>query len=393
MSRRFKEIFKSQEDPTIYPTFDEMELDDGVLRGVFAYGFERPSDIQSKTIVPMCSGRDVIAQAQSGTGKTGTFSISTLQIIDPKVKAAQAIILSHTHELAEQIHTVFSELGRHRKLSGVVLAIGGTDVQENRKQLQNGAQVVIGTPGRVRDLINRRYLRLDQLRVLALDEADELLSRKFQDQVKEIIQRVPKTSQICIFSATLPPQVLELTELFMNDPFVILVEPEQLTLEGIRQFYVYAESDTAKLDLLLKLYQKLTISQSMIYCNTKEKAEVLYNEMTRLSYPVSVVHGDMPKDDRNRLMREFRTGKARMLISTDLLCRGIDIQQVSIVINFDLPRNRESYLHRIGRSGRFGRKGVAINFVTDDDYSQLDYLIRYFSTRIDPLPEDVDAHL
>lgn len=393
MSRRFKEIFRSQEEPTIIPTFDDMGLDDGVLRGVFAYGFERPSDIQSKTIVPMCSGRDVIAQAQSGTGKTGTFSISTLQIIDPKVKAPQAIILSHTHELAEQIHTVFSDLGRHRKLNGVVLAIGGTDVQENRKMLRDGAQVVIGTPGRVRDLINRRYLKLEQLRVLVLDEADELLSRKFQDQVKEIIQRMPKKSQICIFSATLPPQVLELTELFMNDPFIILVEPERLTLDGIQQFYVYAESDTAKLDLLLKLYQKLTISQSMIYCNTKEKAEVLYSEMTRLSYPVSMVHGDMPKADRNRLMREFRVGKARMLISTDLLCRGIDIQQVSIVINFDLPRNRESYLHRIGRSGRFGRKGVAINFVTDDDYSQLDYLIRYYSTRIDPLPEDVDAHL
>ena len=372
--------------------FDKMGLSDNLLRGIYGYGFEMASSIQSKAIIPVTTGRDIIAQAQSGTGKTGTFCIGTLQRIDPTLKHCQAIILSHTHELATQIHSVFSELGKYLKVVPS-LCIGGVDLRDNRRQFDDGSQTAIGTPGRIKDLIDRKYLNTTHIKIFVMDEADELLSFGFQEQIKEIIQRLPQNCQICVFSATLPPKVLKTTELFMNNPIKILVKPEMLTLEGIKQFYVNAEDETMKLEYLIKIYKMITISQSMIYTNTKKKAEWLYQKLTDNNYPVSVVHGEMDKKDRAFLMKQFRTGVTRVLISTDLLCRGIDIQQVSIVINFDLPRNRESYLHRIGRSGRFGRKGVAINLITDDDHSQIDYLIQYFGMNMEPLPNDIAKYL
>ena len=390
---------KSQEDNSKTPLieeihdFDKMGLSENLLRGIYGYGFEFPSSIQSKAIVPVTTGRDIIAQAQSGTGKTGTFSIGTLQRINPALKQCQAIILSHTQELATQIHSVFTELGKYLKINPT-LCIGVPDtIREQRRELDNGSQAVIGTPGRVKDLIDRKYLNTTHIKIFVMDEADELLSVGFQEQIKEIIQKLPQNCQICVFSATLPYRVLKTTELFMNEPIKILVKPEKLTLEGIKQFYVNTEEESLKLDYLIKIYKMITISQSMIYTNTKKKAEWLYQKLVEANYPVSMVHGEMPKTDRAFLMKQFRTGVTRVLISTDLLCRGIDIQQVSIVINFDLPRSRESYIHRIGRSGRFGRKGVAINFITEYDHSQIDHLIKYFNATIEPLPEDIAKFL
>jgi len=330
----------------------------------------------------------VIAQAQSGTGKTATFSISILQQIDPSIKGTQALILAPTRELAQQIQKVVIALGDYMNIE-CHPCVGGTNVREDAAKLQEGVHVIVGTPGRVFDMINRRALRTDHIKLFCLDEADEMLSRGFKDQIYEVFQLLPQDTQVVLLSATMPADVLEVTKKFMRDPVRILVKRDELTLEGIKQFYIAVEKEEWKLDTLCDLYETVTITQAVIFCNTRRKVDWLTEKMHAREFTVSAMHGDMDMKQRELLMKEFRSGSSRVLITTDLLARGIDVQQVSLVINYDLPTNRENYIHRIGRGGRFGRKGVAINFVTTEDVRMLRDIEQFYNTQIDEMPLNV----
>jgi len=379
----------------VIATFDEMPLHTNLLRGIYSYGFEKPSAIQQRAIVPFIKGGDIIAQASSGTGKTGAFTVGLLQRVDFKNSECQALVLSPTRELALQTEQVVSHIGdflAEGKPNFCATFVGGTRVVEDLKKLQGGVIVAVGTPGRVFDVIKRGALRTQSLKVLVLDEADEMLSQGFSEQIYEIFKFLPKDIQVGLFSATMPPEVLELTQKFMRSPTRILVKKEALTLEGIKQFYVAVEEEY-KLETLMDLYDSVSIAQSVIFCNTRRKVDWLAEQMNKKDFTVSFMHADMGKGDREKVMATFRSGSTRVLITTDLLSRGIDVQHVSIVINFDLPANRESYLHRIGRSGRYGRKGVAISFVTAKDVNTLKELEGFYHTVIEELPMDFAAHL
>jgi translation initiation factor 4A len=372
----------------ICENFDDMSLREELLRGIYAYGFEKPSAIQQRAIVPCIKGHDVIAQAQSGTGKTATFSIAISQQIDTKLRNCQALVLAPTRELAQQIQKVVMALGDYMGAQ-CHACIGGTSVREDMRKLDDGVHVVVGTPGRVFDMISRKVLRTYDIKMFVLDEADEMLSRGFKDQIYDVFRHLNSNIQVVLLSATMPAEVLEVTTRFMREPVRILVKKEELTLEGIRQFYVSVEREEWKLDTLCDLYETLTITQAVIFCNTRRKVDWLTEKMHQRDFTVSAMHGDMDQKERDVIMREFRSGSSRVLITTDLLARGIDVQQVSLVINYDLPTNRENYIHRIGRGGRFGRKGVAINFVTDEDKRTLHDIEKFYNTRIDEMPMNV----
>ncbi|OJI85638.1 hypothetical protein ASPTUDRAFT_117665 [Aspergillus tubingensis CBS 134.48] len=373
-------------------SFDSMDLKPELLRGVYAYGFERPSAIQQRAIKPIIAGHDVIAQAQSGTGKTATFSISALQKIDQELKACQALIVAPTRELAQQIQKVVVAIGDFMNIE-CHACIGGTNVRDDMNALRAGPQVVVGTPGRIHDMIERRVLKTDQMKLFILDEADEMLSRGFTEQIYDIFQLLPQSTQVTLLSATMPQDVLEVTTKFMRDPIRILVKKQELTLEGIKQFYIAVEKEEWKLDTLSDLYETVTITQAVIFCNTRRKVDWLTDKLTARDFTVSAMHGDMEQGQRDVIMKEFRSGSSRVLIATDLLARGIDVQQVSLVINYDLPANRENYIHRIGRGGRFGRKGVAINFVTADDVRMMREIEQFYSTQIEEMPMNVAGKL
>ncbi|XP_067950097.1 uncharacterized protein [Watersipora subatra] len=369
-------------------SFDDMGLKEDLLRGIYAYGFEKPSAIQARAIVPSCTGRDVIAQAQSGTGKTATFSISVLQQLDVNLRECQALVLAPTRELATQIQKVVIALGDYMSAE-CHACIGGTNVREDLAKLNSGVHTVVGTPGRVHDMIGRKALNPNHIKMFVLDEADEMLSRGFKDQIYNVFKFMPSDTQVILLSATMPEEVLEVTKKFMRNPIRILVKKEELTLEGITQFYIMIEKEDWKLDTLCDLYETLTITQAVIFCNTRRKVDWLTEKMQSRDFTVSAMHGDMDQKERDVIMREFRTGSSRVLITTDLLARGIDVQQVSLVINYDLPVNRENYIHRIGRSGRFGRKGVAINFVTSEDKRALQDIEQFYNTSIGEMPMNV----
>ncbi|XP_052706117.1 eukaryotic initiation factor 4A-I-like [Crassostrea angulata] len=372
----------------VVDNFDDMNLREELLRGIYAYGFEKPSAIQQRAIIPCIKGRDVIAQAQSGTGKTATFSIAILQQLNIEEKDCQALVLAPTRELAQQIQKVVIALGDYMGAS-CHACIGGTNVREDIHRLQAGVNIVVGTPGRVYDMISRRALNPRNIQLFVLDEADEMLSRGFKDQIYDVFRFMPQSIQVILLSATMPAEVLDVTKKFMRDPIRILVKKEELTLEGIRQFYIQVEREEWKLDTLCDLYETLTITQAVIFCNTRRKVDWLTDKMLSRDFTVSAMHGDMDQKERDVIMREFRTGSSRVLITTDLLARGIDVQQVSLVINFDLPANRENYIHRIGRGGRFGRKGVAINFVTAEDVRTLRDIEQFYNTQIEEMPMNV----
>jgi translation initiation factor 4A len=338
--------------------------------------------------MPILAGHDTIAQAQSGTGKTATFSISVLQSINLSHKATQALILAPTRELAQQIQKVVRALGDFLNVSSHA-CIGGTLVRDDINTLRHGVQIVVGTPGRVFDMVNRQCMVLESVKLFVLDEADEMLSRGFKDQIYDIFQHLPPKVQVCLFSATMPPEILDISNRFMRDPVRILVKKDELTLEGIKQFYVAVDKEEWKFETLCDLYETLTITQAIIYCNTRRKVDWLTDKMGQRDFTVSSMHGDMTGQERELIMKEFRSGSSRVLITTDLLARGIDVQQVSLVINYDLPANRENYIHRIGRSGRFGRKGVAINFVTVEDTRAMRELEVHYNTQIEEMPMNV----
>jgi ATP-dependent RNA helicase len=380
--------FETSADVKIYKSFDLMGLKEDLSRGIFLFGFETPSAIQQRAIVPIIMGRDVIAQAQSGTGKTATFSIGILQSIDTQSNETQALVLSPTRELAQQIQKVLMALGSYMSVE-VHACIGGKSIGDDIRRLDAGVQVVSGTPGRVFDMIKRKNLRTRNIKMLVLDEADEMLSRGFKEQIYDVYRYLPPLTQVVLVSATLPREVLEMTRKFMNNPMRILVKRDELTLEGIKQFFVAVEKEEWKFDTLCDLYDTLLITQAVIFCNTRRKVDWLKDQMTQANFAIVAMHGDMPQEERDSVMRKFRAGEFRVLVTTDVWARGIDVSQVSLVINYDLPNNRELYIHRIGRSGRFGRKGVAINFVKDEDVRILRDIEQFYSTQIDEMPMSV----
>ncbi|KAI8893611.1 P-loop containing nucleoside triphosphate hydrolase protein [Globomyces pollinis-pini] len=381
-------LFETSDEVKVISSFDQMGLKDDLVRGIYAYNFEKPSAIQQRAIGPIIRGRDVIAQAQSGTGKTATFSISVLQSIDTALRETQALILSPTRELAIQIQSVVLALGDYMNVQ-CHACIGGTSIGEDIRKLDYGQHVVSGTPGRVFDMIKRKNLRTRHIKMIVLDEADEMLSRGFKEQIYDVYRYLPPNIQVVILSATMPHDVLEMTTKFMSDPIRILVKRDELTLEGIKQFFVAVEKEEWKFDTLCDLYDTLTITQAVMFCNTRKKVDWLTEHMREANFTVAAMHGEMPQKERDAIMNEFRQGTSRVLITTDIWARGIDVQQVSLVINYDLPINRENYIHRIGRSGRFGRKGVAINFVKNDDVKILRDIEQYYSTQIDEMPMNV----
>jgi translation initiation factor 4A len=382
----------------VYESFDEMELPDDLARGINAYGFDKPSSIQSVAIAPMKERRDILAQSQSGTGKTGTFVIGSLSCVDPKIHAPQVLVLSPVRELAQQTEKVAAALGYYMGIK-TLAAVGGTQVRADIGALRDGAQFVVGTPGRIYDLIHRGDLALKEIRYIILDEADQMLEDLFQEQVKCILSYkddtrkiyFPNSAKIALFSATMSTEVIEIADAFLQDPVRILLPPDQVTLQGIKQYYVNVDREDWKFDCLTDIYQHLTINQALIYVNKRQKAEWLAAKMRDAGFSLEYIHGEMDVGERKKRMQDFRTGTVRVLISTDLLARGIDVQQVSVVINFELPLQRENYIHRIGRSGRFARKGVAINLLTPDEMTMKADIERCYSTSILELPSDLTA--
>jgi len=372
----------------IVDNFDHMSVREELLRGIYGYGFEKPSAIQQRAIIPLIRGSDIIAQAQSGTGKTATFTIGILQQINFDLLECQALILAPTRELAQQTHKVVLALGDYLNVK-CHPCIGGTRITDDINKLQNGVHIVVGTPGRVYDMLCRKYLKPNYIKIFILDEADEMLSRGFKDQIYDIFTRLPDPVQVGLFSATMPDEALEITHKFMKKPVRILVKKDELTLEGIKQFYIAVEREEWKLDTLCDLYDTLNITQSVIFANTRRKVDWLTEKMKEREFTVSSTHGDLTHQQREAILNEFKSGSSRVLITTDLLARGIDVQHVSLVINYDLPRTVENYIHRIGRSGRFGRKGVAINFVTNEDVKYLRDLEKFYNTIIEEMPASV----
>jgi len=380
------------EDEQCVSTFDEMFLDEELLRGIYGHGWEDPSPIQQRAIVPVKNGKDVLAQAQSGTGKTGAFTIGTLSIVDRDAQVTQVVILSPTRELADQTYNVMSAIATYMNGLKIVRCVGGTPTRENREQLRQNPHVVVGTPGRINHMASEGSLRLDRLSCFVLDEADELMNRGFRDCLIDIFETSHENVQVCLFSATYTPEVIEIAERIQRDPVKILVKNSEVTLDGIKQFYVNCEREKFKFDVLKDLYECISIQQLIIFVNTKRKTEDLYSWLTAEDFTVSHIHGAMTTEERQLKMAEFRRGGSRVLISTDLLARGINVQNVGVVINYDLPhKDFSNYIHRIGRSGRHGKKGLAINFVTDidDDARTIHGLQEYYSTKIEELPQDI----
>ena len=371
----------------IFNSWDDLELNADLLRGIYGYGFEKPSPIQSKAIYPIKEGKDLIAQAQSGTGKTATFTVGALSRIDINDNSNQVLILAPTHELAQQITSVIQGLSAMMVGIRIKTIIGGSSIDDDANEIrENPPHIIVGCPGRVFDMIRRRNINANNLKLVILDEADEMLSSGFKEQIYNIFKYLNKNVQIALFSATLPNNIFSITDKFMRNPVKICIKAESLTLEGIKQYYVALDDDRSKYLTLKDLYQHISVAQCIIYANSVKRVTDLYDAMVEDGFPVCCLHSNMDKSERERAFKDFRCGNARVLISSNVTSRGIDIQQVSVVINFDLPRDIHNYLHRIGRSGRWGRKGTGINFITRRDIGKMKEIESYYATQIQELP-------
>jgi superfamily II DNA/RNA helicase len=380
--------------------FEHMRLQVDLLRGIFAYGFEKPSDIQRMGIPPLLAHKDAILQAQSGMGKTGCFCVAALQLVDKSVQAPQVLLLSPTRELAQQTYSVLSAINYYLRLS-CHLFIGGSQMAADLKSLRDGVQIAVGTPGRICALVDQRQLSVDGMRLVVLDEADQLLAQGFQDSMRFICRSVPASTQLCLVSATVPDEVRQLCDRILHNPVEILMEPDKVTLEGIQQYYVQLEQqyhwplrrgqDDEKYETLCDLFEQLQLQQTIVFCNTRRTAEWLATRMQTDDFTVSCIHADLDASQRSSIMQQFRTGGSRVLISTDLTARGIDVQGVSLVVNFEIPRERETYIHRIGRSGRYGRRGTAINFVSRSECTALREIEHHYKAALSQLPADLPS--
>jgi len=370
--------------------FEDYFLKRELLMGIYEKGFETPSPIQEESIPIALAGRDILARAKNGTGKTGAFCIPTLEKIDTSKKEIQAMILVPTRELALQTAQICKELAKHTAIE-VMVTTGGTSLKDDIMRLHTDIHLVVATPGRILDLASKGVARLGKARILAMDEADKLLSPEFQPIIEQLIGFLPAERQIMLFSATFPVTVKQFKEKFLRKPYIINLMDE-LTLKGVTQYYAFVE-ERQKVHCLNTLFSKLRINQSIIFCNSVNRVELLAKKVTELGYSCFYIHAKMLQSHRNRVFHDFRNGLCRNLVSSDLFTRGIDIQSVNVVINFDFPKNAETYLHRVGRSGRFGHLGLAVNLITYDDRLNLYRIEQELGTEIKPIPPQIEERL
>jgi translation initiation factor 4A len=386
MSSVESEVCGLNEDYEIQ-SWEDLDINPKLLRGIFAYGYEKPSPIQQKAIKPLIDKKDIVAQAQSGTGKTATFTIGALANVDINENNTQVLVLSPTKELTDQTARVFEGLSCMMDGLRVQRLYGGSNVEEiSSFSTKNTPHIICGCPGRVFDMMRRDRIYSKKIRLVILDEADEMLSAGFKEQVYNIFQYFNNDIQVALFSATLPDGINSIVNKIMRNPVRITVKRDMLTLEGIKQYYIAVDDDRQKYNTLKTLFSFLSVSQCIIYSNSIKRVQDLYEAMREDEFPVCRIHSSMDKNERETAFNEFKSGKSRVLISSNVTSRGIDIQQVSIVINFDLPKCVNNYLHRIGRSGRWGRKGVGINFITRRDVNKLKEIERHYSTQIEEMP-------
>jgi ATP-dependent RNA helicase DDX6/DHH1 len=370
--------------------FENFALKRDLLMGIFEAGFEKPSPIQEESIPVALTGRDILARAKNGTGKTAAFVIPTLERINPKISKIQCLILVPTRELAMQTSQVCKTLGKHLGIN-VMVTTGGTGLRDDIIRLQDPVHIVVGTPGRILDLAGKNVADLSECPMFIMDEADKLLSIEFTPVIEQLLQFHPKDRQVMLFSATFPLSVKDFSDKNMVSPYEINLMDE-LTLRGITQYYAFVE-EKQKVHCLNTLFSKLQINQSIIFCNSTNRVELLAKKITELGYSCFYSHAKMQQHARNRVFHDFRNGVCRNLVCSDLLTRGIDIQAVNVVINFDFPKNAETYLHRIGRSGRYGHLGLAINLINWDDRFNLYNIERDLGTEIQPIPASIDKSL
>ena len=378
--------------PKEFDKWEDLEgiISEEIMRGIYGHGFDSPSLIQRKALLTIFDKKDIIAQAQSGTGKTGVFTIGVLQKVNTEINKTQAMILAPTRELAKQIYDVITSIGSMVKNIRFHLLIGGTSTDEDAHQLKTiMPHIIVGCPGRVYDMMRRNHIISKDINLLVLDEADEMLSVGFKDQIYNIFQYLSADIQVGLFSATMPNELQSLTDKFMRNPVRILVKSEMLTLEGIKQYYVALNDDTQKYATLKDIFNIISMSQCIIYCNSIKRVMDLTDAMINDGFPVCCIHSNMDKTKRDEAYTDFKAGKHRVLISSNVTSRGIDVQQVRTVLNFDLPKCIFNYLHRIGRSGRWGRKGTAINFVTRWDIKTMKDIERHYHTIVDELPSNI----
>ena len=378
--------------PKEFDKWEDLEgiISEEIMRGIYGHGFDSPSVIQRKALLTIFDKKDIIAQAQSGTGKTGVFTIGVLQKVNTEVNKTQAMILAPTRELAKQIYDVITSIGSMVKNIRFHLLIGGTSTDEDAHQLKTiMPHIIVGCPGRVYDMMRRNHIISKDINLLVLDEADEMLSVGFKDQIYNIFQYLSADIQVGLFSATMPNELQSLTDKFMRNPVRILVKSEMLTLEGIKQYYVALNDDTQKYATLKDIFNIISMSQCIIYCNSIKRVMDLTDAMINDGFPVCCIHSNMDKTKRDEAYTDFKAGKHRVLISSNVTSRGIDVQQVRTVLNFDLPKCIFNYLHRIGRSGRWGRKGTAINFVTRWDIKTMKDIERHYHTIVEELPSNI----
>lgn len=401
---------KTVSEMGLSPSFDVMGLKEALLKSIYRYGFEKPSAIQQRAIVPMISGRDFIGSAQSGTGKTATFTIATLQQINYEDPYCEAIIVSPTKELAEQTFKVVKALGSYTNTKGeevtikTVLAIGGKDSpKQNLKAITEGAKIMVGTPGRILHLLNEMPSICKNIKVLVLDEADVMLDRGFKDDLYAILTANPETGkpnlpdemQVALFSATLPDEALAIANKFMTSPIVVTIKKEEVSLSGISQYYIPVEKEENKFDTLQDILSSLALSKCIVFCNSKNKANWLTIELKKLDVPVGLIHSDLTQPERDEIMSNFRSASINLLVATEIIARGIDVKGVSHVINYDVPTNRDNYIHRIGRTGRYGSKGVSITFITATDGKYIEEIESYYkiSIKVMPLVDDLNKEV
>lgn len=372
--------------------FEDYFLKRELLMGLFEMGFEKPSPIQEEAIPVALAGRDILARAKNGTGKTGAYLIPLLERVDLSVNTASALVLVPTRELALQTAQVCKKLGKHIEGLEVMVTTGGTSLRDDIVRLHQPVHILIATPGRVLDLADKKVCKLERCKSVILDEADKLLSQEFTVVVEQLLRNhLPSNRQICLFSATFPFALKGFRDKWQKKPFEINLMDE-LTLRGITQFYAFVE-ESKKVHCLNTLFSKLQINQSIIFCNSVNRVELLARKITQLGYSCFFIHAKMPQAHRNRVFHDFRSGACRNLVSSDLFTRGIDIQAVNVVINFDFPKSSETYLHRVGRSGRFGHRGLAISLLTFEDRYNLFKIEQELGTEIGPIPSAVSPSL
>jgi ATP-dependent RNA helicase DDX6/DHH1 len=375
--------------------FEDYKLSPELLKGIYEKGYDTPSPVQEEVIPVALERKNIIARAKNGTGKTGSFVIPILQLIKTNmnnINSIQALILVPTRELALQISSTVKEIGKYLNVQCMV-STGGTNLKEDIHRLRNQTapvHVVVGTPGRVLDLSYKGIMNLSKCSILVLDEADKLLSKDFQKTVENIIKNLPSLKQTMLFSATFPLDVRNFQQKYMSNS-VLKNLMEELTLFGVTQYYTYIE-EKLKLNCLHTLFQKLEINQAIIFCNTTKRVKLLAKKVFEMGMSCFFIHAQMDQQERNKVFHDFRNNACRCLVSTDLMTRGIDIPNVNVVFNFDFPKNSETYLHRIGRSGRFGHLGIAISFVTDDDVKNYYTIKKELDTDIEPMPQNIDRN-